>query len=280
MKKFFFAIFSSFFFLFFSINNYAWNALGHRVIANIAYLNLKPTVRLEVDHLVSYLQKEYPEMDSYNKLAFWPDSLRGQKIDLFTRWHYIDVAFSQDGSPLKNLIDTDHAVWAMNNVATIVKNNNANPFERARALAFLTHIVGDLHQPLHTVSRISKNLLDGDKGGNLFFVRYNNQRMNLHYLWDGGMGIFEGDSSEERVRLLTETIIAHFPQSYFHNQVNDIDADNWLKEGLNNAKQFVYNTPEDEIPSSAYLENGKYVAEKEAALAGYRLAKTLNQLLG
>ena len=44
-------------------------------------------------------------------------------------------------------------------------------------------------------------------------------------------------------------------------------------------KQYVYTTPENQKPDAAYLEKGKEVAEQEAALAGYRLALLLNQLL-
>ena len=102
----------------------------------------------------------------------WPDTLRGQKIELYTRWHYTNLAFSADGTPLKNTVDTDNAVWAINHLLPIIGNTKANRFERARSLAFLVHIVGDLHQPLHSITRISAAHPEGDHGGNLYFIKY------------------------------------------------------------------------------------------------------------
>lgn len=38
-------------------------------------------------------------------------------------------------------------------------------------LRLLVHYIGDIHQPLHTVSRYdSKDFAEGDRGGNLFEV--------------------------------------------------------------------------------------------------------------
>ena len=170
---------------------YAWNPLGHMVVANIAYQNLEPQVQKKVDRLVTHFSVEYPNMASFLQMAYWPDTLHAQKIETFTHWHYIDVAFSNDGSELKNLVDTDNIVWAINNIKPVIKYKYTNAFERARFLAFLIHIVGDIHQPLHTVSYISAAYPNGDQGGNLYFIRYQNERIKLHRFWDSGLGVFE-----------------------------------------------------------------------------------------
>src|SRR3990167_4434770 len=94
---------------------FAWYSLGHMAIAQIAYQNLKPDVRDKVNALLVYFNKEYPDT-SFLQMAAWPDKIRGQKIETFTHWHYIDNAFSPDGTPLKNLIDTDNAIWALGNM--------------------------------------------------------------------------------------------------------------------------------------------------------------------
>ncbi|VVC76570.1 hypothetical protein AQUSIP_18860 [Aquicella siphonis] len=259
--------------------SFAWNALGHMVIAEIAYQNLKPDVREKVDALVENLHQQYPEMKSFANISYWPDALRGQKIETYTHWHYIDIAFSTDGTPLQDLVDDDNAVWAVNNIEPVVKNTRANAYERARFLAFLTHIVGDLHQPLHTVSYISAATPNGDKGGNDFYVRYNNERVKLHRLWDGGVGVFEGEGSQTRAHETASNIMALYPESGFGAQVNDITPANWANEGLENAKKYVYNTAPNQALSAAYVEEGRRISEKEAALAGYRLAKILNSII-
>ena len=264
------------------VNSYSWNAMGHMVIANIAYTNLKPEVRDKVDQLVGNLNKEYPEMSSFLHLAYWPDSIRSQRIETFTHWHYIDLPYSTDGTPAKaDGIDTDNAVWAVSRIQVIVKNQRANPYDRARFLSFLTHIVGDLHQPLHTVTLYSASHPAGDKGGNLYRITYDNKRMNLHSLWDSGVGSFAGKNNRttDHAKELAVTIMQLYPASGFGNRANDLDAKNWAQEGLANAQKYVYSTPENQAPSTAYLTSGKQLAEQQAALAGYRLANLLNTLL-
>lgn len=44
------------------------------------------------------------------------------------------------------------------------------------ALRFLTHLIGDLHQPVHLVGR--------GLGGNLVPVQWNGRRTNVHKVWD------------------------------------------------------------------------------------------------
>jgi len=55
----------------------------------------------------------------------------------------------------------------------------------------LIHLVGDIHQPLHAVSRYTKAHPGGDAGGNLFYIKYNNIH-NLHALWDAQVGLSDG----------------------------------------------------------------------------------------
>ena len=70
-----------------------------------------------------------------------------------------------------------------------------------------------------------------------------------------------------------------YPASTFGTKADDLDPVNWSHEGFENAKKYVYSTPENQPVSTAYLTTGKQVAERQAALAGYRLANLLNTLL-
>lgn len=266
----------------FPLNSYSWNAMGHMVIANIAYQQLKPEVRDKVDKLVGNLNTEYPDMSSFLHLAYWPDAIRSQRIETFTHWHYIDLPYSTDGTKVRDdAIDTDNAVWAVERIQVIVKNQRANPYDRARFLSFLTHIVGDLHQPLHTVTLFSAAHPDGDKGGNLFKIMYNGKLTNTHSIWDSGVGSFESKNSRatDHAKELAVMIMQQYPITSFGGQAEDLDPDHWAHEGFENAKKYVYSTPEGQPPTTAYLTNGKQLAEKQAALAGYRLANLLNSLL-
>ena len=259
--------------------SFAWNAYGHRVVASVAYERLKPNVKLVVDDLIKKIHTEYPEINSLADLAIWPDAIRGQRIDAYTHWHYIDVAFSNDGTAVKNLIDTDNAAWALHSISAVLKNSHANPYERARFLAFFVHIVGDLHQPLHTVSLITASRPDGDKGGNLYYVQYNNEKTNVHKLWDEGVGAFEGSGSNNEVNTSVRELTSRYPYGSFNGKEQDVDVEHWLKEGMHNAQTVVYSMPENKVPTPNSLSSAKIVAQEEATLAGYRLAELLNSLI-
>lgn len=262
------------------LSSYAWNALGHMVIANIAYQQLKPEVKAKVNNLVNYFNNEYPDIDSFVKLAPWPDAIRSQKIDTYTHWHYIDNPLSVDGTEAPvTIIDTDNAVWALKNIQKVVANNAANNYERARFLAFLIHIVGDQHQPLHTVSYVSEKYPTGDRGGNSYTVYYPTGKTNLHAVWDKGVNLFTGESTQAAVTSLSNKITNQYPKTYFGDAVNNLDFDAWSQEGVVNAKSYVYTTPENKVLSNAYVTAGADFAAQEAALAGYRLGNLLNQLL-
>lgn len=264
----------------FSSSLFAWNYLGHMVIASIAYQNLKPPVKKKVDELISYFQKEYPYMDSFVQIAHWPDRIRMQHIEMFDHWHYIDMPFSDDGTPIKNTVDTDNAVWALDKIKIITKNDKANAYERARFLGFFIHIVGDLHQPLHTVSRISAENPNGDAGGNLFYIRYKGKRIKLHKLWDEGLGLFLGEDNAKHANMVADEISALYPRSYFGNKINEVNPEEWVKEGMKNARSYVYTTPSESTPTSGYVAAGQQLVQQSVALAGYRAANMLNQMLG
>ncbi len=130
---------------------------------------------------------------------------------------------------------------------------------------------------MHTVSNITRQNPDGDRGGNSYTIIYKNSKSNLHKLWDSGVGIFEGSNSLDHVDDLAQKIMNKYPQSYFGSKAKDLNSDDWAKEGVENAKNYVYTTPQDKTPTDNYLTTGQEIAEQQAALAGYRLANVLNQ---
>lgn len=264
---------------------FAWNENGHLLVAKIAYEKLKPEARVKIDRLITYLHQEYADINTFPQAAVWADKLRGQQLDVYTHWHYIDQTLAKDGgNPNVNIIDTDNAMWAIEKIRGYISNEKANPFERARLLAFLIHILGDIHQPLHTVALVTPKFPAGDRGGNDYIVTYKNKHSNLHKVWDGGVGAFDhrySDTDETcnaEVNTQAEAIAALYPPSYFADRLKQGELRQWLKEGLEIADKYVYSSPENQPLSTAYLQQGSAIAEQQVALAGYRLAEMLNQL--
>lgn len=52
------------------------------------------------------------------------------------------------------------------------------------AMRFVLHLIGDLHQPLHTTARVNKKYPKGDTGGNAFKLPNRYGAKNLHSVWD------------------------------------------------------------------------------------------------
>ena len=70
------------------------------------------------------------------------------------------------------------------------------------ALRLLIHYVGDIHQPLHSTSRVDSKYPRGDAGGNLFHVPSKEGAKNLHAVWDSVVYLFTATPSLVRYLVL------------------------------------------------------------------------------
>src|SRR6185312_2332386 len=108
------------------------------------------------NQLLSEFQKVHPDVTSLEQMAVWLDKLHSeQRIDLHFHWHFIDNPINLENRPIGNMVDSDNAVWALEHIISSLKKKPVSLYEQSRLLAFLLHIVGDLHQPLHNVSWVS-----------------------------------------------------------------------------------------------------------------------------
>ncbi|MCP4475865.1 MAG: S1/P1 nuclease [Gammaproteobacteria bacterium] len=151
---------------------FAWNSNAHRVIAEIAWDNLTVPARAQVGCLVQKFQHSWPRVRSFQQMATWPDTLKAQGVTAFNQWHFIAQPFSNDSGRALPKINDENGVWAVQQGMAVLMDGSRDPAMQAWFLAFVTHIVGDLHQPLHTITRVSRAHPQGDLGGNLFMIHY------------------------------------------------------------------------------------------------------------
>src|SRR5215510_3923 len=122
----------------------------------------------------------------FMQAARWADDIRSNdKQQHRALWHYINWPFKPDEQPASVEIKEPDAVnilTAMAENQRIVRNEN-DPERKAIALAWLFHLVGDIHQPLHTVQLFTVDYPKGDRGGNEICVRVTQagQPMDLHW---------------------------------------------------------------------------------------------------
>lgn len=260
---------------------FAWWDTGHMLVAQIAYDRLSPRAKAEVDRLLAF--DAIPESRTFVEAACWADDIKKKDIRAYDEWHYIDVAFSSDNTPLPPLEKAGNVQWALAQCDRILRSPKAPDSEKARMLRFLIHFVGDVHQPLHCVSRFTKLLPDGDKGGNSFLLK-GGQARNLHAFWDSGAGLF-GDSmarpldanAEKTLRSLAEDVTKANPAETLAGASN-ITFKDWVAEGAELARTKVYATTEGEAPSEEYTKTAREACRRQVALAGYRLAALLNKI--
>lgn len=260
-------------------NSYGWNALGHRLIAQIAY-----------DHLTSRAKQIYNQYNravetiDHNKYraqnlvnsAAWLDSLRRPDELWLLDKHYIDLPFSDDGSklfPPKKV----NAVSAIADAAAVLQSKSANDIAKGFNLRILLHVVGDIHQPLHAVSRYSAAFPQGDKGGNLVSLGKNPIATNLHVYWDKGGGYLSKKRSHSRSQLRKK---ASYIEQLWPCQLDKmvLDPKQWAEESHQIAINQAYQLRAGQKPDKKYQYKVKRLTEQRIALAGCRLAALLNKL--
>ena len=187
-------------------------------------------------------------------------------------WHFIDIPFSSDGSPLPG-VPKPNAETRIDDFRKVLRSNKPDAL-KSYDLTWLLHLIGDIHQPLHGTTRVTAAKPDGDDGGN--GVTLSGPIHNLHSYWDDLLGI--GDSPLE-----AQQALAALPKAAATS--SDLKTANWVKESFSAAKSVVYMNPPIGPGNGPFTLTPGYeakaheVAAARVSLAGARLAKILNKEL-
>jgi len=263
----------------------AWWDDGHMVVAQIAYDRLTPATRAAVNKLVPLGASA--KNNTFVTSACWADDLKDQGVYFYNVWHYFDTPI-YDGVFPQAKADGD-LLWAMAENARILKSTKASDYERARALRFLIHFVGDAHQPLHGVSRFAAETPKGDRGGNDFTLVLAGARgeghghlKNLHSFWDSAGGWLT-ESVDRPLAPAGAQKIAAWAAAAIADPgaptANDGDFSQWLAEDVALSRSDAYQTPFKTAPSAEYTANTQRISRQRIAAAGRRLANLLEDCL-
>ncbi|MBS1910828.1 MAG: S1/P1 nuclease [Bacteroidetes bacterium] len=200
-------------------------------------------------------------------------------------WHFIDMPFSSDGTPLHQPYDPN----ARTQIAlfrSVIASNAADPL-KSYDLVWLLHLVGDIHQPLHCTSRFSSALPDGDAGGNsvqLSGIKLQGVGIsNLHSYWDDLPGV--GDRNRDYIKDVAAAmvLVPNLPAASASAAAN-LDVAAWVNESFDAAKSRAY-AKLLSASNGTFTFNAAYkslalsTARQRVALAGARLANILNKEL-
>jgi len=297
----------------------AWDDFGHMQVAAAAYKKLAAKTKARVDALlklnphygdwiVGAKKRDQPRV-AFLRAATWADAIKsdraykdddqkastaGQNIgyaDLLRHkyWHFVDQPFSPDGTPLADAM-APNALTQITLFKAALCSTTASDDVKGYDLVWLLHLVGDVHQPLHTVSRFDKDDPRGDRGGNQVKITGNEQPpvcddprycpfgppADLHAFFDDITG--SGYCAEE-VQAAADAL----PKANA-TKAAITDEGIWVSEGVQLAQAAVYVAPigVGDGPftvDDAYQKAAFALGKQRISLAGARLANLLNACL-
>lgn len=261
---------------------FGWGRDGHRLVALIAAHDLSPTAAAEVTLLL--------DGQSLAAVASLPDSWRTSEPET-ANWHFVDIPRSDTGydesrdcPAQQSEVGKDCAVAALAHFISVLGDENASKEHRARALTFVVHFVGDVHQPLH-------NADDHDRGGNGFPVTWfgaathtvqtakgpKQVAWNLHAVWDEAIIERTGLSESDHLA----SLLAMAPPA---DAAND-SVTTWVNDAYQLAKANAYDIPAASKGKPArlgkqYFATNRPVVDAQLLRAGLRLRAILEHALG
>lgn len=293
---------------------HAWDDEGHEIVAWFAYQNLTPGARAQAVALLrehpqlDLLKKGCPkgfdeDLYIFMKAATWPDMMRSAANDPGLKehhrlWHFIDTPFETQGVTASPPVlhwrpgtDPKNIVQALAKCDADLSSPHVEQAEKSKRLCWTLHLVGDIHQPLHAAALFSEQFPQGDHGGNTFGITEDNEPHELHAYWDQLLG---ASKSIKRVQAHAAAL-AQRPElkpDRFAAQIEQHSTPaEWAAESFELARDVAYDhgnlrgepvADSRHLPQDApalpegYHAKALALAERQAALAGFRLAAVVN----
>lgn len=254
----------------------AWGAIGHRVLARIAWAQMTPTARDRASALL-----DGGGMDAFVSVATWADDVRNDRPETYN-WHFVNIPVGEGKyDAARHCVPSDRGDCVIGAIARLretLADQSKPAAARAEALKFLIHFVGDMHQPLHTID-------NKDRGGNDVRVEAlrgaDGRATNLHAAWDTGM-----------INLSTETEVARAERLLIDLASNpvktDLDVVKWAEGNHDIATKVVYRylgfspagPPAEPVAlDESYRKSALTTIDRQLQIGGVRLAALLNALL-
>jgi hypothetical protein len=274
------------------------------------------------EHFQSFMPREIEKADQHEQdkwifghAATWPDLVRDSKrgvdrqdVRQFNRpwWHFIDEPVYLNDDERRQLEHQIHVnrrrdppedrddeymniVQAFKNSIRIVGDGSTPKATRAIHFCWILHLVGDAHQPLHSVALFTTHRFrGGDHGGNYLSYQHG---WELHAFWDD---LISTDEPYETLSILASDLgqnrrLAEDGRKVAHT----LEVDKWIDESGDLARHYAYTKevlqkvaareghshlgPLDLSPT--YKTDAENVAERRAMEAGYRLSGIIAKLL-
>lgn len=119
--------------------------------------------------------------------AEWPDDIKGQNWKSFNPLHFLNIPVIDPEFKGNISTSVDNATFAFNECTKVLSMTPTDKtvIGQSICMRLMIHIIGDIHQPLHSSALFSDEFPKGDMGGNKFMIDYPAKKYaNLHAYWD------------------------------------------------------------------------------------------------
>src|SRR6185503_6641561 len=230
--------------------------------------------------------------------ATWADIIRDRNFDNrykkchHSNWHYSDTFWTEKDGRVEILKAPEEGGLALEKIIEFMKleSSDARDSEKALGIAWLEHLIGDLHQPLHASARVTATEPKGDQGANLFLLTPvgtpRDKQENLHWFWDSIVVRNKPNERDECDADFVDPIARSIMKKYSFQEMESRlalgDPERWKRESFEIAstRLFQADLKRNEMPSSEYKKAAMKIAEERLALAGYRMGALFNQIFG
>lgn len=236
----------------------AWGNEGHKTVALIAEATLSPVARAKVKSLLA--------LEGHNNLgevASWADEIKRSESGLVR--HTVRIPFQADDyDPKRDCRGKGKCVvFGIEHYQQVLSQKDASSFDRLRALKFVVHFVGDVHQPLHAIAGIGR-----------MPVQLGRRHYTLHKVWD--------TIAIRRMKTSSQELASHLLEH--HDQVRQLTPVDWALESHDIAKRFIFSSDEQfagtrsliGLPND-YAQQISPVVRQRLVAAGLRLGVLLNK---
>jgi len=244
--------------IFISLNVWSWGATGHRTVGEIAEQYLTKKAAKNISKVLNGR--------SLAVVSTWMDDVKSDSTyDYMATWHWVTIP---DGETYETAEqeESGNVIETIERLTAELTKGELSGQKEANAIKILTHLIGDIHQPLHVGT-------GEDMGGNQVRLKWFWENSNLHRVWDSGMI----DSQKYSYTELADAV----------NHVTEEEIEKWQSASVKDwayesmaLRDQVYDLPEDMNLRYEYRYKNWETVEKRLLMAGVRLAGVLNKIYG
>jgi hypothetical protein len=246
----------------------AWGCEGHEVVALIAQKHLGKKAARQVRKILKSEPADscgVADLGLLVKVAKWADDVRDAATG---SWHFLNIPLSAVTGNAGGFCPDAGCVTRAIQEQLDTLSTSTDKEERAAALMFVVHFVGDLHQPLHVAT-------NNDRGANCVPITFfdakptiqkdtENVSGNLHGLWDT---LLVRRTISGHTQPLTSDVLAEFATQLDNGFSARMDSwkqgdiEKWAADAHQKAVSVAYGDLSPHVPTEPQQQEGNQCAQ-------------------